>query len=131
MTVENGMSVLGLLGVGGILGNYFQFLWNRRNAEFSKLHEFKEARYKCIIILMYGLLNFAKNRENLKGAGRDFESQDDLREELRTEWHNMLLFASEDALHSVQAFIEAPTADTFKAAAVAMRGDLWGGKISP
>jgi hypothetical protein len=130
VTFENAVAAIGLLGVGGILGNYFQILWQRRSADLSKKQEFKETRYKCIILLMYSALDFDRQKEHLVQHGRNFRTRGELLEELQTEWHNMILFASDDALKAVHSFIQSPAAARFKSAALAMRADLWGGKIS-
>jgi hypothetical protein len=66
----------------------------------------------------------------LEKFGRNFQSRKDIFEELQTEWHNMILFASDGALKAVHSFIESPSPARFKAAALAMRADLWGGKVS-
>ena len=51
MNIENALTILGLLGVGGLLGTYFRILWERKNSALLQKQEFKETRYKCIIIL--------------------------------------------------------------------------------
>lgn len=127
---ENAVAAIGLLGIGGLLGNYFQIHWQRRSAALSQKQEFKETRYKCIIMLMYVSLDFDKRGLGLEKFGRNFRSRNEVLEELQTEWHNMILFASDGALKAVHSFIQSPSAPRFKAAALAMRADLWGGKIS-
>ena len=130
VTFQNMVAAIGLLGIGGLLGHYFQILWQRRSSELSKKQEFKEVRYKCIIILMYASLDFDKNKLELEKVGRNFRSLNDVLEELQMEWYNMILFASDDALKAMHSFIQSPTRSQFKSAALAMRADLWGGKIS-
>jgi uncharacterized protein (DUF1330 family) len=130
ISAENAIAAIGLLGVGTVVGNYFQFRWQRRSSELSKKQEFKETRYKCIIMLMYASLDFDKRGRNLKQFGRSFLVEGEIFEELQTEWHNMILFASDNALKTVYLFIHSPTQKNFKAAALAMRKDLWGGKLS-
>lgn len=130
MTLENVVAALSFLGVGGALATYFRILWERQNQAQSHKQEFKEARYKCMILLMYSTLDFEKHSPLLRQHGRSFATLADLDDELRTEWHNMILFASEAVLSSVHAFIRTQNADNFRKAAFAMRADLWGGKIS-
>ena len=130
MTYENVISVIGVLGIGGVLGNYFQILWQRHNTILLQKQEFKETRYKCIILLMYGVLDFEKQNPMMKQHGRNFNSVNDLIEELKTEWQNMFLFASDDVLIGTHAFIANPSQETFRKSVLAMRKDLWGGKLS-
>jgi hypothetical protein len=130
MTVENALSVLGLLGIGGILGTWLQIVLERRNSALLQKQEFKETRYKCIIMLMYTALDYEKRGSGLIKFGRNFSSKDDVLDELQAEWHNAILFALEEALTAIHAFIREPTVKLFKQAALAMRKDLWGGKSS-
>jgi hypothetical protein len=130
MTIENAISAIGLLGVGGIVGTYFRMLWERRKTALLHQQEFKETRYKCAILLMYAALDFEGEIPLLRQHGRNFDSLAALMDEVRMEWSNMILFASEDVLVAVHAFIQKPSILTFRKAAIAMREDLWGGKIS-
>ena len=131
MNFENIISVLGLLGLGGVLGTYFRILWERKNTAQLQKQEFKESRYKCIIILMLSLLDFEKSKTMLHQHGRSYiNSIEDLKDELNLEWNNMFLFASSEVLERMYKFIEKPSQDNFRKVALAMRRDLWGGKIS-
>ena len=130
MTVENTITVLGLLGVGGVIGTYLRILWERKKEAELHKPEFKETRYKCVILLMHAALDFENQVHLLRQHGRDHADVASLLEELRAEWHNMILFASEDVLVSVHAFIREPSIKRFRQGALAMRKDLWGGKVS-
>jgi len=130
MMFENVISVLVLLGLGGVLGTYFRILCERRNTALLQKQEFKETRYKCIILLMHSALDFEKNKPMLHQQGRNFASLDDLLDELKTEWHNMILFASDEVLKSAHDFILNPSQTAFHKTALSMRKDLWGGKLS-
>lgn len=131
MTFENIASVITLLGIGGLLGTYFRILWERKNAALIQKQEFKEVRYKCIIILLLSYLDFDKNKPMLHKHGREYiQNKQDLKDDIVMELNNMILFASEEVLIAVQQFIEGPSQQCFYEVAVAMRKDLWGGKIS-
>jgi hypothetical protein len=131
MNFENFITFLSLLGVGGLLGNYFRILWERQNKAQIQKQEFKEARYKCVIILLLSYLDFAKNKTMLHQHGRQYiNSIEDLRYELKLEWNNMILFALSEVLTTMHIFIENPSQQSFRNVALAMRKDLWGGKIS-
>jgi hypothetical protein len=130
MTIENAIAALSLLSIGGLLGNYFRILWERKNSALLQKQEFKETRYKCIIMLMLGALDFEKSKPALNKHGRNFITRDDLLDELEAEWHNMILFASDEVLTGTHEFISDPTHETYRKASLAMRKDLWGGKLS-
>ncbi len=130
MTIENALSALGLLGVGSVLGTWLRIIWERRNSALLQKQEFKETRFKCVIMLMYTALDFEKRAPGLVQFGRNFGSRADVIDELQAEWHNAILFASEEALTTIHAFIRQPSVASFKKAALAMRKDLWGGKAS-
>lgn len=131
MTFKNIVSILTLLGIGGLLGNYFRILWERKNTALLQKQEFKETRYKCIILLMLSCLDFEKNKQMLHQHGRTcINSLNDLKDELKIEWNNMILFSSEEVLSTMHLFIKNPSQVNFRKVALAMRRDLWGGKIS-
>ncbi|HBO84332.1 MAG: hypothetical protein A2073_05690 [Deltaproteobacteria bacterium GWC2_42_11] len=131
MNLENVFTILGLLGLGGLLGTYFRILWERKNSALLQKQEFKETRYKCIILLLLSHLDFDKNKPMLHQHGRSYINRiEDLQDELKLEWNNMILFASDEVLSRMREFIENPSQENFQKTAVAMRKDLWGGKIS-
>ena len=131
MKLESVATVLGLLGLGGLLGTYFRILWERQNSALLQKQEFKETRYKCIIVLLLSYLDFEKNKPMLHQHGRPYiKTIEDLKEELQLEWNNMILFASNRVLSTMNKFIEKPTQSNFRLVALAMRKDLWSGKIS-
>lgn len=124
------VSILGLLGIGGIIGAYFNSLWERNNTISLQKQEYKEARYKAIILLMYGYLEYKDQGDFLIIHRPNIDSKDKLFLELKTEWNNMILYASDDVLLKFHEFLKNPTHETFKKIAIAMRKDLWGGKIN-
>jgi hypothetical protein len=82
MNIETALSALGLLGIGGALGTYLRIVWERRNSALLQKQEFKETRYKCVIMLMYTALDFEKRGNGLKQFGRNFHSHEDVIDEL-------------------------------------------------
>lgn len=131
MTFENIISILALLGIGGICGHYFRILWERKNSALLQKQEFKEVRYKCMVMLMLSCLDFERNKSMLHQSGRQYiKSLTDLKEELKLEWNNMILFASDEVLTTLHLFIQNPSQNSYRNVAIAMRKDLWGGKIS-
>jgi len=128
--MENILTVLGLLGVGTIIGSFFTKRWERSNTIKLQQQDFKFSRYKVIILLMYSALDFQKEKHNLKKHNRDFDTIEQLLDELKAEWHNMILFASDHALKTTHEFINSPDSKNFYRAASALRKDLWGSKTS-
>lgn len=128
MTIENIVAVLGLLGIGGLISGYLTLLWQRRSADMAKKQEFKETRYKCIIMLMHGHLDFQRSRGELQKYGYSIQTIEDLTALLRAEHINAFLFASDDFIRSFGQFIQSPTEVHLVRTALCMRKDLWGVK---
>jgi hypothetical protein len=128
MDTENILTILSLLGIGTIVGSFFTKRWERSNTVKLQQQNFKFERYKVIILLMYSALDFEKEKDKLKKHGRDFHSIEDLLDELKVEWHNMILFSSDHVLKTMQDFIKSPSQKTFYPAADALRKDLFGSK---
>jgi len=117
-------------GLGTVLGTYLKIRWERSNSAQLQKQEYKTNRYKAVVLLMYGLLDFDKEKGRLKKHGRDFANAADLVDELKTEWNNMLFYAADDVLKTFQDFINRPDPENYRRCALAMRKDLWGGKVS-
>jgi len=71
MNIEGIFNVLGPLFIGGFIVHYAHVLWERKSSQLLKKQEFKETRYKCIIILMLRSLDFEKNMPMLPLHGRE------------------------------------------------------------
>ena len=114
MNFESTFNVLGTLFIGGFIVHYIHVLWERKSSELLKKQEFKETRYKCIIILMLSLLDFEKNRQMLHLHGREYiKDKEDLIYELKLEWNNMILYASGEVLQKTYNFIQNPSQNNF------------------
>ncbi len=80
---------------------------------------------------MLSYLDVDKSKPMLQQHGRQYiNSIGDLRDELKLEWNSMILFASSEVLTTMHAFIESPSQKNYQNVALAMRKDLWGGKVS-
>lgn len=130
MSVENALSFLGLLGIGGLLSSFLTILWQRKNANKVRHQEYKETRYKCIIILMHAYLNFDKNKSVLLKHGYDIHHTADLADLLKTEHVNAFLYASDEFIQDLGAFIKEPNEHNLYLVARAIRKDMWGLKTS-
>ena len=131
MNFENIFNVLAPLFIGGLIVHYVHILWERKSSQFLKKQEFKETRYKCIIILMLSLLDFEKNKQMLHLHGRQYiNNKEDLISELKLELNNMILYASSEVLKTTNNFVQNPSQQNFYQVAIGMRKDLWYGKVS-
>jgi hypothetical protein len=124
------ITILSLLGLGGIVGAFFNSVWERNKAISLQKQEYKEARYKAIILLMYGFLEYKDESDFLIIHRPDLNSKEKLFLELKTEWNNMILYASDEVLLKSHTFLNKSSHENYKKLAIEMRKDLWGGKIS-
>jgi len=128
MTIENAIAVLGLLGIGGLVSGYCTLMWQRRNAELAEKQKYKESRYKCIILLMHGCLDFDRSCGELQKHGYAIQSIDDLIALLRAEQINAFLYASDDFIRSLGDFLRDHNDTNLVKTALTIRKDLWGVK---
>ena len=124
------MIKLSLLVLGGIIGAFFNVLWERNKTISLQKQEYKETRYKAVILLMYSFLEYKDSSDFLIIHRPDLNSKEKLFLELKTEWNNMILYASDEVLLKSHVFLNNPSHENYKKLAIEMRKDLWGGKIS-
>jgi hypothetical protein len=118
--------VLSALGLGGLLGAFAKAVLDKQQLKFTKVFEFKEARYKAIVIMMWAALNLdGRQMQKLKAVRPDIASPDALDGELELEYYNAMLYASDDVLKHLALFNEHKTIDNWRATARAMRRDLY------
>lgn len=118
--------ILSGLGVGGLLGAYAKALLDKQQLKFSKLFDYKEARYKALAILMWVAMNpteyeltmLRKHRPEIKDAG-------DLDRELQLEYHNAMIFASDQVLQHLNSFMAQKDEASWQAVTRAMKRDLY------
>lgn len=130
MTINEILPILSLLGIGGIIGAFFNSIWERNKTISLQKQKYKETRYLAIILVMYGFFEYKESSDFLIIHRPDLNSKEKLFLELKTEWNNMILYASDDVLLKSHIFINNPSQETYKKVAIAMRQDLWGGKIN-
>lgn len=119
-------TVLTAMGLGGVLGAYVQHRLQARRAMSDREQELKERRYLCILILMLAKLKPEIGIAKVQRIRPDLPDLGALDEELETETLNAVVFASNDVLGSLAAFVKQPSHGAFAATASAMRRDLWG-----
>jgi len=124
--VESLVLILSGLGVGGLLGVFAKSFLDKQHHKFSKIFEYKEARYKAIMIMMWVAMNpseyelgqLAKHRPDIKGI-------DELDRELDLEYHNAMLYASDEVLGTLKQFLKNKNLESWKLITRAMRKDLY------
>jgi len=124
--VGNIIAVLSGLGAGSLLGAYAKASLDKRQLKFTKVFDYKEARYKALAILMLTAANPTKYElAQLKRHRPDMNGVDDLHRELELEYHNAMLFASDKVLRQLKAFLQDKSMESYEAVARAMREDLY------
>lgn len=126
MNWTNAAAILGLFGIGTVVGAYFQSLFQHRQSLKKDVHDLKRARYGSTLIQMLSLLDPEGSLEKLTERRPDLASVEDLRQELRVEMLNALLFASDRVISALARFNADPTYHSYFEVVAAMRQNLWG-----
>jgi len=124
--------VIGLisgLGIGSGVTSLIQYFLNKKQISLESQRKDLEARYRVIILLMYAVIDFKRNKTSLHKHRPDLKSVNAILDELKAECHNMLLFASEETIKNLHIFIKNPNNLNFQKTAIFMRKDLKRGNI--
>ena len=124
------VSLLTAVGLGGILGTYFQARFQQRAHVSQHEHELKRTRYKCILMIMIAKLKPEDSIPKMRAIRPDMGSEADIDKELSTELLNGFIYASDGVLESLSAFIRQPSEKALVTTAIAVRRDLWDKKTS-
>jgi len=119
------IQIIGALGIGGLITSYLTLLWKNRQQDERTRQDYKEQRYKCIIMLLHAQLNFERNVCHLNKYGYDITNKDDLVDLLEAELINSYLFASQGFISAFQEFLKCPNNEARLKVAKEMRKDLW------
>lgn len=117
------ISILALLGVGGIVAGYITYILDKKKERGFKVLEQKEKRYKSCLLYMDAFFE-PKNIKYLSSRQPDIDDAKDVLEYLRMEFHEMILYSSKEVIVSVKTFIENPTQENFLNTILVMRKDL-------
>jgi Flp pilus assembly protein TadB len=123
-------SLIGALGLGGILVALFQTIFEHKKQVEEHEHELKSRRYGAILILMLTKLDPKTGMPKIRTIRPDLKNLEDVEREIETELLNGVLFASDGVIKSLAEFVRLPSYATYIKTAVAMRRDLWGKKTS-
>lgn len=130
MTTQEIISAIGLIGFGGLLKGLLDFFIADRKRKSETKHQFKETRYKAIILLCYTYVNFEREGTTIIVQRPDIDSKERLFNELNAEWINMTLYASDKVLLSMKSFLESGKESEFNELIISMRKDLYGIKTN-
>jgi len=111
---------------GGFFGAYFQNRFQTKKDLQADIHELKRKRYGSILIQMLTVLDPKRGLLKVKEFRPDFENLEDVKEELKTEMLNAILFANDEVIKSMSEFTKNPTHENYIKSAATMRKDLWG-----
>ena len=109
---------------GGILTYAVQFFFEKRKSNYLAELQQREKRYKSVIIFMECYLH-PKNIKVIQLTNPGIKSQSDLKEALKFEYREMLLFVSDDVIKSLKQFIEEPSEEKYFQTIKLIRKDLW------
>jgi hypothetical protein len=124
------VSLFAALGIGSLIGALFQARLERQKHLDQQEHELKRTRYLCILILMLAKLDPDSGMRQVRERRPDLRDLKDLDAEIRTELLNAVLFASDEVITAMAAFIGNPSYQAYVKTAAAMRRDLWNKKTA-
>ena len=125
MTAEI-VSLVSGLGLGGLLGVFAKSALDKRQMKFTKVFDFKEVRYKALTILMLTATDQSEYAwRQLRLRRPEISKVEELDNELRTEYYNAMLFASDKVLKNFETFLADKSIANYQAVAHAMREDLY------
>lgn len=126
MSTDQILTGIGLVGIGGLLKSFFDFLVASRKLKNDAKQSTKEIRYKAIILMCYALVNYDKEKTTLIINRPDIDSIDRLKNEISVEFINMSLFGSDNVIIAMKKFIFELDVIALNNLAIAMRKDLYG-----
>ena len=121
-------TILTSLGIGGLIGNFFQSFLQSKGKVNEREFNFKEQRYKALMILMWTSLNPKSELKHLRFYREDILDIKTLHRELKLELYNSLLYAEDNVIYSLRKFIEKINHQNYSSVALEMRKDLYGKK---
>lgn len=128
MGIEIITAIIASLGLGGLIATFVQSYLQNRSKVVERAFDFKEKRYKAIMILMWTSLNPKSELKHLKLFRDDIPNTSTLQRELKLELYNSMLFAGDNVIKSLRRFIEQSNHQNYSQVALEMRRDLYGKK---
>jgi hypothetical protein len=124
------ISLVAALGIGGLGGAFVNSYLEHKKLLNQQEHELKRKRYLCTLILMLTKLDPVSGLRHLQDHRPDLRDLKDVDAEIRTELLNAMLFASDDVITEMAAFIGNPGHTAYVKTVTAMRRDLWNKKTT-
>jgi len=132
MTIPDFIQLFAALGIGGvgggIVGAYFQSRFQHQKEVQEDIHNLKRQRYGAILIQMLTILDPERGLIKIEKFRPDLKNIDDVKDEVKTEMLNSVLFASDEVIKAMAEFIQDPSYPSYIKSASAMRNDLWNRK---
>lgn len=131
MDIQTIISVLGLLGIGGIIGSYFQHLWNQKRETELRIQSLNENKYRSTLVFMRCVLKPENiSQFNIEDPNmQHLKNKEDIKKyafaKLTEFYYNSILYASDDVLRKFKNFMNEPSETGFMETAIAMRRNLW------
>ncbi len=126
MSIEVVVSLLAAIGLGGILGAYFQSRFQHQKEVKEDVHQLKRERYGAILIQMLTILDPERGLPKAQQFRPDLKNIEDFKEEVKTEMLHSIVFANDEVIKSMAEFVKNPSGAAYIRTASAMRKDLWG-----
>jgi hypothetical protein len=132
MDIQTVVSIIGLLGIGGLTGAFFNSIFEKRKIFEVKNHEIKENRYRSTLIWLRILLKpnsvnqFELNDPCVPRTNNIETIKKYAFAKLQEFYYNSLLYASDGVLKSIRLFCDIPNETHYFQTALEMRKDLWG-----
>lgn len=128
--MDNGLllSLLTALGVGGIVGAYFNELFRRRAQTQLAESEERVVRFRSVLIYMQVLLH-PDQIDHLPVdvlQTYNLKTTKDIQDTLLAEYTRMVLSVPDEVLQAVKSFMQSPTSDNYWKTVAEMRKSLWG-----
>ena len=130
MNLQIVIALLTALGLGGLITAVVSHhLGKGKEIDFKK-REQKERRYRSALLFMDVYLEPDNIRffSTRQPPTPPIVSRQDVIENLKAEYHEMLLYSPKEVLVAVKRFILEPTHENFLTAILEMRADVWIGK---
>lgn len=133
MDIDNILSIISLLGLGGIVGAYIRNLLDKRKELDFKLNELNEDKFRSILVFMSILLR-PENRKHFIVDDRYIQnlSEEEVKKhcimKIEEYYYHSMLYASDDVIKSIKVFLQNPDRENYLKVAKAMRVDLWNKK---
>ncbi len=108
------------------MGAYFQSHFQHRKEVEEDIHQLKRKRYTSILILMLTILDPQRGLTKIQEFRNDLKDMEDVKEEVKTEMLNSIMFANDDVIKAMAEFVKSPNDAAYIKAASSMRNDLWG-----